>query len=156
MVSLSVKKTRTWSHLHLHVCRMYSGNCAPTKPVSMELLTYVASCTVDLRSILMNRPLCSGFPTSQTCSPHFIERCPEELSILREVVEIGYNKSSKIRGSCTIFRAPQRKTSYTAFPEAKVIGLMPVQQSCRAELPMISWLSIKNAKLETPILVSLS
>ena len=63
---------------------------------------------------------------------------PEELLIIHEVVEIKNIKSSAIRGSCVNFCTPQRKTSFMAFQEAMLSGLMPVQPSCGAELLMIS------------------
>ena len=45
-----------------------------------------------------------------------------------EVVEFEYYPM-KIRGSRANFRAPQRKSSFTAFQQAKLSGLMLAQQS---------------------------
>ena len=52
----------------------------------------------------------------------------QTMDSITEVVEFEY-KSIKIRENRANCRAPPRKSSFTAFQQAKLSGLMPAQQS---------------------------
>ena len=89
-------------------------HCTPTKPVSMLLRSYVASCTLDLRTTQTYRQLCPGLSRNQACSSPSTEFCkydkvpsdawmtstePEELSI-HEVARIGVNNIEYSKSRC--------------------------------------------------------